>query len=88
MTLLRGQDSWAKMMSPGGKLTAQACHPTKKVNKAVELTYLSSNWSSPDGVSTKTRFVFNHRYLKRKLFSVFNINRVLGPQLSNVIISR
>jgi hypothetical protein len=29
-----GQASWAKMMSPGGKLTALAFHPTKKVNKA------------------------------------------------------
>jgi hypothetical protein len=31
------------MTSPGGKLTALACHPTKKVNKAEELTYLSTN---------------------------------------------
>jgi hypothetical protein len=30
-------------MSPGGKLTARAYHPTKKVNKAEELTYLSTN---------------------------------------------
>jgi hypothetical protein len=30
----RGQASWAKMTSPGGKLTALACHPTKNVNKA------------------------------------------------------
>jgi len=29
-----GQTSWAKMTSPGGKLTALASHPTKKVNKA------------------------------------------------------
>jgi len=28
-----GQASWAKMASPGGKLTALACHLTKKVNK-------------------------------------------------------
>jgi hypothetical protein len=27
---LRGHASWAKMTSPGGKLTALACHPTKK----------------------------------------------------------
>ncbi len=40
MTSFRGEASWAKMTSPGGKLTAQACHPTKKVNKAEELTYL------------------------------------------------
>jgi len=31
------------MTSPGGKLTALACHPTKKVNKAEQLTYLSTN---------------------------------------------
>jgi hypothetical protein len=30
-------------MSTGDKLTALACHPTKKVNKAEELTYLFSN---------------------------------------------
>jgi hypothetical protein len=35
----------AKMTSPGGKLTALACHPTKKVNKAEELTYLSTSIS-------------------------------------------
>ncbi len=29
------------MMSPKGKLTALACHPTKKVNKAEELAYLT-----------------------------------------------
>jgi hypothetical protein len=32
-----------KMTSFGGKLTALACHPTKKVNKAEELTYLYTN---------------------------------------------
>jgi hypothetical protein len=31
------------MTSPGGKLTAMACHLTKKVNKADELTYLLTN---------------------------------------------
>jgi len=30
------------MASPGGKLTALACHPTKKVNKEEELAYLST----------------------------------------------
>jgi len=39
----RGQAGSAKMMSPGGKLAALACHPTKRVNKAEELTYLSAN---------------------------------------------
>jgi hypothetical protein len=31
------------MTSPVGKLTALASHPTKKVNKAEELTYLSTH---------------------------------------------
>ncbi len=31
------------MTSPGGKLTVLACHPTKKGNKAEELTYLFVN---------------------------------------------
>jgi len=30
-------------MSPRGTLTALTCHLTKKVNKAEELTYLSTN---------------------------------------------
>jgi hypothetical protein len=30
------------MMSPGRKLTAMACHPTKKVSKAVELKDMMS----------------------------------------------
>ncbi len=33
----------AKMTSPGGKLTALACHPTNGANKAEELFYLSTN---------------------------------------------
>ncbi len=33
------------MTSPGGKLTALVCHPTKKVSKAEVLTYLSTNFS-------------------------------------------
>jgi hypothetical protein len=38
MASFRGQARWAKMMSPEGKLTALVFHPTKKVNKAEELT--------------------------------------------------
>jgi hypothetical protein len=34
MMSLRGQASWAKMTSLGGKLTASAGHPTKYANKA------------------------------------------------------
>jgi hypothetical protein len=39
-----GRASLAKMMSLGGKLTTLARHPIKKVNKAEELTYLSTNF--------------------------------------------
>jgi hypothetical protein len=42
MTSLMGQASWAKMTSPGGKLTALMCHPTRTVHKAEELTYLTA----------------------------------------------
>jgi hypothetical protein len=31
------------MTSPVGMVNAPACHPTKKVNKVEELTYLSTN---------------------------------------------
>jgi len=41
---LRGQACWAKMTPPRGKLTTLAFHPpTQKVNKADDLTYLSTN---------------------------------------------
>jgi hypothetical protein len=40
VTSFKGQVSLAKMTSPGGKLTTLACHSTKRVNKAEELTYL------------------------------------------------
>ncbi len=38
MMSFRGQATWAKIVSLGGKLTALGCHPTRKVNKAEELT--------------------------------------------------
>jgi hypothetical protein len=43
MMSFRGAGSWAKLSSPGGKLTALACHLIIKLNKAEKLTYLSSN---------------------------------------------
>jgi hypothetical protein len=54
MMAFMGQVSWAKMMSFGGKRTSNmmsfggkrtslASHPTKNVNKAKELTHLSTN---------------------------------------------
>jgi hypothetical protein len=43
MTPFRQLANWAKMTSYGGKLITLACHLPKKVNKAEELTYLSTN---------------------------------------------
>jgi hypothetical protein len=42
MSFMR-HSKWVIMTSPGGKLTSQACNLTKKVNKAKELTNLSTN---------------------------------------------
>jgi hypothetical protein len=42
MTSFKGQASSTKMTPLGGKLTALACHPTKRINKAEEPTYLST----------------------------------------------
>jgi hypothetical protein len=39
----RGQDRSSKMTSTVGKATVLLNHPTKKVNKAEYLTYLSKN---------------------------------------------
>ncbi len=41
MMLFWGQTSWTKCMLFGDRLTALACHWTKNVNKAEELTYIS-----------------------------------------------
>ncbi len=43
MTSFGGQASWVKMTSPGGMPIALSYHPTKRVNKAQEMTYLSIN---------------------------------------------
>jgi hypothetical protein len=50
MTLFRGQARWAKMTSPVAMVTALACHPTKKVNKAEELTQLSTDIVLTQGI--------------------------------------
>jgi hypothetical protein len=42
----RGQASSGKMTPLGVKLTALACHQTEIVNKAEDLTYLSTNIAS------------------------------------------
>jgi hypothetical protein len=41
--IIWGQASWAKMTPIGGKLTALAYHPTKKVNKVELVTSPSKN---------------------------------------------
>ncbi len=44
MASFMGRLAGPKMTSPRGKLTAQVCHPTKKVKKGQELTtYFSTN---------------------------------------------
>ncbi len=45
------------MMSPGGKLTALACHLTKNVNDAEDLTYHSTN------IGYKYRMFMIEKYL-------------------------
>ncbi len=44
MMSFRGQASWAKMTSPGGKLTALV----KKINKAEETSYIYTNIAKLD----------------------------------------
>ncbi len=41
--VIRGQANQAKNDVTWGKLTALVCHPTKRVSKAQELTFLSTN---------------------------------------------
>jgi hypothetical protein len=43
MTSFMGWASSAKMTSSGGKLTALAYHSATRVNKAEEITYLSTH---------------------------------------------
>ncbi len=63
---LGGQASWAKMMSCRGKLTVLACNPTKKVNKAVELTYLSKKHC----VSSLKKFTIKNCQSELRLASI------------------
>jgi hypothetical protein len=51
------------MMSPGGTLTAQACNLTKKVNKAEELTYLSTNIDLTPVITAGVNFSFVFKVL-------------------------
>ncbi len=41
--VIQGVGQLGEKMSPGGKPTEQAFHPTKEVNKAEKLNYLSMN---------------------------------------------
>jgi len=47
----RGQASSAKITSLGDKLTALACHPTKRVKKAEDIS-LYKHWLSLSAIST------------------------------------
>jgi hypothetical protein len=44
--LVKLTPGWAKMASPEGKLMALALSPHQKVNKAEELTYISTNFGN------------------------------------------
>ncbi len=50
------------MTSLEGKLTAMACHTNKKVNKAEELTYLSTNiGNTKNETPLKIRHLWAHK---------------------------
>jgi len=66
MTSFRGQASWAKGTSRGGKLMALVCHPTKKVNKAEKLTYLSTNIDTLSVLYNQWQFLNHAVPLKSK----------------------
>ncbi len=55
--ILGARASWDKMKSPEGKLTALACHLTRKVNKAEEPTYLFTSIGQNTTKSNKECFV-------------------------------
>jgi hypothetical protein len=55
MTSFRGQASWDKMMSPGGKLTALACCMTKKVLYFIEYSAHFFTWKMMLKYSLRTK---------------------------------
>ena len=74
MMSFRGQASWAKMTSPGGKLTALAHHPTNKQiklhNEPITLQTLGAPiefYHIPDGV-TNLKYKLLH-FLTTNFFS-------------------
>jgi hypothetical protein len=62
MTSFRGQASSDNMTTLGGNLTALACHPTKRVDKAEEPTYLSINSGYNQIVAVKSFIVQVHAH--------------------------
>jgi hypothetical protein len=55
------------MMSHGYKLKAQECHQTKKVNKAEELAFLSTNIGYTDSIQINVKSVQHSLALKASL---------------------
>jgi len=77
MTSFIGQVRWAKMTSPGGKLTALACHLTKKVNKPKEQTYLPTNIEKSSKLTLK--FLFRIYFLLKR--GVIGYEKIIGTLL-------
>ncbi len=84
------------MMSPGGRLTALACHLTKKVNKAEELTYISTNMDLTVVKTTafsSENLMLRHKYVKNysKRFVILSENHLVsllvksGSYLQNIL---
>jgi len=50
-------------VSPWGKLTALACHPTKKVNKADDIIYYSKNIDGYDMGGTSNQSILQIKWV-------------------------
>jgi hypothetical protein len=69
----RGLATWAKMITPGGKLKVLACHTTKKVNKAEELTYLSiDKYLKSTDIQRVCNVPLHHRMIVKMFFFMFD----------------
>ncbi len=60
MTSFRGQVSLAKMMSPRGKLTALAYHPTNKENKSGVITIFYEAWCTLSYIENDAKIMPAH----------------------------
>ncbi len=69
------------MTSPGGKLTALTCHPTKKVNKAKELTYLCKNGVGVDD------WLFNDELIKELPRNAVSIASIWMKNVGSFLVS-